>query len=118
MKPQSLVALVNYVFSYMPYTTDIENRLTLYFLAICIFTGKDHFTISLKSIGEGNFSLTGSRNTQKTLNGLGITSDEILIGAQEINDRGLFEIEQVYGYEDLIRVRLNLLENITFEPKR
>ena len=117
MKPQNTVALVNYVLSYMPYTTELENKLTLFFLGILIFTEKDQFTISTKSIGTGGFSLVGSQNKRKSIHGLDLSRDEILIGIEEINDRGILEITEVYGHKDLIHVRLNLLANITHDMR-
>lgn len=107
MKIHHLEPLLNFVFQYMKDAQKEELRLSIYFLSIFLFTDQKHCWIYLDEIENGRDVIIGSLKREKVLNGVGLTSEEILLGIDQINQRGILSIEPQGKSNYLLKVKLN-----------
>lgn len=102
--------LIGYVFQDMKNASFNEFKITMYFLAILLFTAKKSFYTSIDMLEKGGFPLIGERNNTRFIGGVGLTRQKIIDAIGEVNRRGILKVYYQSNHEDVIEVAINNYE--------
>lgn len=118
MKQKNLDILINYVFQIMADASDEENRLTIYFLTIFLFTSQEHCWIYHDELVNGRDKFLGSCKREQLLRGTGLTNSQTKEAIRLINKRGLLTVEPQSHSEYFYKVILNTSLFIRFNYEK